>query len=222
MNATGRVIYFEGIDGSGKSSALDAVYGTLAEKGIPVIKTAEPGGTQLGTKIKELLHSGDFGRTAEFFLFQSAKAVHMDEVIAPAIQNGTIVLCDRGPLSTDAYQVAGNNMSKLLVDMCGRTIGHDKVPAVTLVFSLPVETAIKRSVARDNNPSYYERDTEKMIRIASYYEKVALSGVYMGGPCIRIDALRPLEDVARTAEEAVMTAICRTSRFPREFAGSSR
>src|SRR3989304_1356382 len=86
----------EGLDGSGKSTQADLLRARLEADGEEVIATREPGGTELGEKIRELvLHGGHVSPWAEALLYAAARAQHVDEVIGPALGRGAAVICDR-------------------------------------------------------------------------------------------------------------------------------
>ena len=95
----GRLITFEGIDGSGKSTQIARLEAFLKERGISVVLTREPGGTELGEKIRSLLLNDEMGVETEMLLFFAARAEHMTRVILPALEKGIWVLSDRFTLS---------------------------------------------------------------------------------------------------------------------------
>src|SRR5512138_697761 len=106
----GRFITFEGGEGSGKSTQIKHAAEWLMACGIPVLATAEPGGTPLGRKIREILlnrRSWTVGAEAELLLFAAARAQHVRETIRPALLAGKWVLCDRFSDATVAYQGFG-------------------------------------------------------------------------------------------------------------------
>ena len=109
----GKFITFEGGEGSGKTTQIKLAADWLRERGIPVLATAEPGGTPLGRKIREiLLNRGScaIGAEAELLLFAAARAQHVRETILPALEAGQWVLCDRFSDATLAYQGFGRGL----------------------------------------------------------------------------------------------------------------
>src|SRR5271156_4151459 len=103
-----RFISFEGGEGAGKTSLMNSLAEMFLSRKIPVIKTREPGGTNFGEQLRRWILDRDasihFDAKAELLLFLAARAQHIQEKIAPAIQEGVLVLCDRFNDSTVAYQ----------------------------------------------------------------------------------------------------------------------
>jgi dTMP kinase len=104
-------VTFEGLDGSGKSTQAELLRARLEAEGVDVVATREPGGTELGEGIRNLvLHGGDVGPWAEALLYVAARAQLVDEVIRPALERGAAVICDRYVDSSVAYQGAGREL----------------------------------------------------------------------------------------------------------------
>ncbi len=98
-------VTFEGLDGSGKSTQATLLVERLRADGEDVVATREPGGTELGERIRDLvLHGGHVAPWAEALLYAAARAQHVDEVIRPALERGASVVCDRYVDSSVAYQ----------------------------------------------------------------------------------------------------------------------
>jgi dTMP kinase len=98
-------VTFEGLDGSGKSTQAELLRGRLEADGVDVVPTREPGGTELGEGVRDLvLHGGHVGPWAEALLYVAARAQLVDEVIRPALERGASVICDRYLDSSVAYQ----------------------------------------------------------------------------------------------------------------------
>ena len=98
-------VTFEGLDGSGKSTQATLLVERLRADGEDVVATREPGGTELGERVRDLvLHGGHVAPWAEALLYAAARAQHVDEVIRPALERGASVVCDRYVDSSVAYQ----------------------------------------------------------------------------------------------------------------------
>jgi dTMP kinase len=149
--AMGLFITFEGIEGCGKTTQLHMVGDYLAGCSIPFISTAEPGGTSLGRKIRELLlNKGPytFCAEAELLLFCAARSQHVREVIAPALREGKIVLCDRFSDATVAYQGYGRGLSVKFIKTLTNFSTKNLKPDLTLLFDLDVKDGLSRAFDR--------------------------------------------------------------------------
>jgi dTMP kinase len=104
-------VTFEGLDGSGKSTQAELLRARLEADGVDVVSTREPGGTELGEGVRNLvLHGGHVGAWAEALLYVAARAQLVAEVIRPALERGAAVICDRYVDSSIAYQGAGREL----------------------------------------------------------------------------------------------------------------
>lgn len=145
----GRFITFEGPDGSGKTGQLDLLAKELLLAGYPILTTREPGGTFIGDQIRETLldlrNTSMVDRT-EALLYQAARAQLVDEIIAPQLASGGIVLCDRYADSTMAYQGYGhqNTLDSLRGIINYATGGL--IPDLTILLDLAPEVGLKRRV----------------------------------------------------------------------------
>lgn len=124
-------ITIEGGEGAGKTTLINALEKTLQSWGYSVIKTREPGGSLLGNEIRNWLLNRHkemkIGAIAELLMFLAARAQHIEEVIAPAITEGKVVICDRFNDSTIAYQSGGRGLDEdfvrsLCLNVCGKTL----------------------------------------------------------------------------------------------------
>jgi dTMP kinase len=146
-----RFITFEGGEGSGKTTQIKLAADWLGERGIPVLSTAEPGGTPLGRKIREILlnlGSWTIGAEAELLLFAAARAQHVRETILPALEAGQRVLCDRFADATLAYQGFGRGLDVAFIRTLNDFSTCSLKPDLTLLFDLPVETGLERAKKR--------------------------------------------------------------------------
>lgn len=151
---TNRFITFDGIEGCGKTTQLRLAEAWLRARSLPVLATAEPGGASLGLKIREILlnrSSITIGAQAELLLFNAARAQHVAETILPALQNGSWVLCDRFTDATVAYQGFGRGLDLPIVQTINAFASQGLVPALTVLFDLPVETGLARARKRASN-----------------------------------------------------------------------
>lgn len=145
MQRAGVFIAFEGGDGAGKSTHIDRLASWLRAQGHEVLVTRQPGGTDLGAKIRDLLlHGGHVCARAEVLLFAADKAQHVDLVIRPALEAGRIVLTDRYIDSALAYQGAGRELVTTQVRDLQIWAVSGLVPDLTVVIDIPPEEGRRR------------------------------------------------------------------------------
>ena len=146
MRDKGLFITFEGVDGSGKSTQINLLAEYLKEKNIDFILTRDPGGTKLGSKLRDILlnYDGKIAPFCELFLYLADRAQHVEEVIIPALNKNKIVLCDRYIDSTLAYQgyARGLNIDEII--NLNNLVTHTLLPDLTILFDINIENSIKR------------------------------------------------------------------------------
>jgi dTMP kinase len=151
---TGLFITFEGGEGCGKSTQIAALKARLEALGKTVVQTREPGGTALGESVRKLLQYDDAGQgmspEAELLLFAASRAQHVRELIAPAIAEGQIVLCDRFLDSTTVYQGVARAIDSKKVDTINQFAIGDTNPDLTILIDLPPEIGLARVHARSD------------------------------------------------------------------------
>lgn len=148
-------ISFEGIDGCGKTTQLERLKTHLEARGLAVVCTREPGGTELAEGLRAiLLHSqSPIEARGELLLFGAARAQHVAEVVRPALHRGAWVLCDRFIDSSEAYQGGGLGLEREFIRQMNDFASGQLKPQITFLFDLEVEVALVR------------RGTEKADRI---------------------------------------------------------
>ena len=151
---TGLFITFEGGEGCGKSTQIAALKARLEAMGKTVVQTREPGGTALGESVRSLLQHDDAGQgmspEAELLLFAASRAQHVRELIAPAIAQGQIVLCDRFLDSTTVYQGVARAIDSKKVDTINQFAIGDTKPDLTILIDLAPEIGLARVHARSD------------------------------------------------------------------------
>ena len=151
---TGLFITFEGGEGCGKSTQIAALKARLEALGKTVVQTREPGGTALGESVRNLLQYDDAGQgmspEAELLLFAASRAQHVRELVAPAIAEGQIVLCDRFLDSTTVYQGVARAIDSKKVDTINQFAIGDTNPDLTILIDLPPEIGLARVHARSD------------------------------------------------------------------------
>jgi len=147
----GRFITVEGTEGVGKSTSMDFIENWLKTQGIELIVTREPGGTELGEKLREVLLDAkqqSMSDDTELLLMFAARAQHLYEVILPALEAGKWVLCDRFTDSTYAYQGGGRGIAMSRIAQLEQWVQGDRRPDMTLILDLEVETGLERAGKR--------------------------------------------------------------------------
>ncbi len=158
-----KLITFEGIEGSGKSTQIKLVAEYFVEKNVPIIVTQEPSGTDIGRKIGSILFNSEhyyMCAETEMFLFCAARAQHVREKIMPALEQNKVVLCDRFSDATYAYQGAGRGLDHEFIKLINDYSALYLKPGLTLLFDLPVEIGLQRATDRNNRlkePSSIDR-----------------------------------------------------------------
>ncbi len=201
----GKFIVFEGGDGSGKSTFVERL-----KKQFPdFVYTQDPGGTQLGEQIRELLMSektSGIDVRAELLLFLASRAQMVAEVIRPALESGKTVIANRFALSSIAYQVYGRQRPELLplYRSVSDVILEGVMPDATILLDVSPEIGLARAHSRPEELSRF--DLEALAFHKRVREGYAKHISEFGKPFI-IDADRPLEEVWRNIEETIQSVV---------------
>lgn len=145
---------FEGIEGSGKTTQARLLCEHLAGKGVQHIMTREPGGTVIGEKIRALLldpQSRGLVPISELLLYGAARSQHIDEVIAPALAEGKVVICDRFTDATIAYQGYGRELPPNVIKIVNSLASADIKPDLTILLDIDPERGLARARARNRD-----------------------------------------------------------------------
>ncbi len=148
---TGQFITFEGGEGTGKSTQAKHLARRLSEKGIHVMVTREPGGSQRAEQIREVLLNGvdeKLGPLAEALLFSAARDDHMTKIIRPALRAGSWIICDRFTDSTRVYQGIGGGVSEEVLESLEDLVVGNIRPQLTVILDIPAEKGLARANAR--------------------------------------------------------------------------
>lgn len=193
----GRFITFEGGEGAGKSTQARLLVERLQARGISVVLTREPGGSEGAEALRNLLVIGDADRwtpTAETLLMYAGRSDHLTRLIRPALEAGTWIVCDRFSDSTRAYQGAGGGVSPAFIEVIeDEVVGSDK-PDLTLVFDMPVEIGLERAFGRDMFEARFEsKGLAFHQRLRDAFLAIARDEP---GRCALIDAGGTLDEVA--------------------------
>ena len=169
-------ISFEGIDGVGKSTQADLLEAHLVDLSREVVRTLEPGGSELGRDIRKLLlHSGHVDARAEALLYAADRAHHVATVIRPALAEGKVVITDRYLDSSVAYQGAGRILGATEVRDLSMWAIQGLLPALTVLLDLDAASAVARRAKTGDAPDRLEREKVEFFEAvrACYLELAA-------------------------------------------------
>jgi len=147
----GKFITLEGIEGAGKSTVGLAMADTLKALGLRIRLTREPGGTLLAERLRQLvLERGEesLSAEAETLLMFAARAIHLDNLVRPALERGEWVICDRFTDATRAYQGGGRGVDAALIEQTALSVHRGLEPDLTLLLDVPVTIGLSRARAR--------------------------------------------------------------------------
>ena len=195
MNAidlAGKLITFEGLDFTGKSTLVRLLEQRLRDAAFDVLVTREPGGTQVGERVRDLLLTREHREMlplSELLLFMVSRAQHAHEVVLPALRAGKTVLTSRYRLSSMAYQGYGRGIDLELIRHLNDAATERREADITFLIDLPVEEALGRKkgegdrIEREGH-SFYQRVRDGYLELTA------------GDPSVRvIDGTKPIEGV---------------------------
>ena len=190
----GKFITIEGQDGAGKSTNVSAMKEYLSSNSIDFIHTREPGGTELGEKLRELLlnSSESIADKSELLMMFAARAQHIESVIEPALSSGTWVLCDRFTDASYAYQGAGRGISFDDIALLESYVQQGLAPDLTLVLDLPVLLSEQRAGQRSAPDRFEQQQQDFKQKVRDCYLRRAQDEPTRMKV---IDASKPLDDV---------------------------
>ena len=158
-HSIGRFVVFEGGEGAGKSTQVQALVKRLRAQGLEVVQTREPGGSPGAESLRDLLVRGEAGRwspLSETLMMYAARCDHLEKVIRPALARGAWVVCDRFADSSRAYQGAGGGVAPEFIEQVDTAVVGYTQPDLVLVMDLPVEAGLRRASARGDAENRFE------------------------------------------------------------------
>ncbi|MDO9003418.1 MAG: dTMP kinase [Aquabacterium sp.] len=197
-----RFISFEGIDGAGKTSHLDALESQLRQAGRDVVRTREPGGTPLAEKLRQSVLHDPMDALTESLLVFAARRDHLVQVIEPALARGAWVLSDRFTDATFAYQGAGRGFDLSVLSTLEQWVQGQRQPDLTFLFDLPPEVAAARLSAARQPDRFEAQDTAFFERVRAGYQARLQADAQRFA---LIDASASPADVARQVDAALQS-----------------
>lgn len=203
----GQFITIEGIEGVGKTTAMDFLHNQLLQYGVNLAVTREPGGTEIAEKIRRLLlahHDEIMARDAELLLMFAARAQHIANLIEPNLSRGHWVLCDRFTDASFAYQGGGRGISTDRIESLASWTQGDLKPDYVFLLDAPVDIALTRANGR-SKPDRIESEQ------AAFFEKVRNSYLERANRDTKryriIDASLSIEKVERQLKQGLREII---------------
>lgn len=196
------LVSFEGVDGSGKSTQAALLADALRADGLEVVATREPGGTELGERVRGiLLEGGGMAPWSEAALFAAARAQLVEEVVRPALARGAAVVCDRYVDSSLAYQGIARGLGLEAVLELNRLATGGLLPDRTFLLRLPAGAALGRSRGA---PDRIEREGVAFLeRVDAAYGKLAER---FPERIVPLDATLPPAELARIVRDGLRAA----------------
>ena len=164
-----RFITFEGIDGAGKSTHIEAVVARLRARGATVVSTREPGGTKLAERVREIFLHESADVLTEALLAFAARRDHIRTLIAPALAAGHTVVCDRFTDASFAYQGGGGGAVPAQLEQLEAWVQEGLQPDLTIWFDLPAELAAERRAQARAADRFEQRDLAFFERVRAGY-----------------------------------------------------
>ena len=205
--ARGQFITVEGIEGVGKSTNIDTLVKQIEAAGHKVLTTREPGGTPFAEDIREILMNRSdepVPEIAELLLMFAARSFNVNNVILPALEAGTWVVCDRFTDSTRAYQGGGRGLPMETIDRVADWVHGDTWPDLTILLDAPVEVGMERAGNRSKPDRFEQERHEFFQRVRECYLQIAASEP---DRFVVIDTTRTIdevrEDISALADQLV-------------------
>jgi dTMP kinase len=220
----GKFITFEGLDGCGKTTQLEKLAAVLRAEGIEVLTTREPGGTEIGERIRTVLldsRTAGLDPMAEMALMFASRAQQIAQVVLPALEAGRWVLCDRYTDSTEAYQGGGRQLGSDPVLQLHKVLCRGLWPELTILMDSEVDHSVKRARRRNKIAVDGAQPDENRFEQESYAFYARVHDAYLAiakrepQRIAMVDARRPAEVVHPQIVEIVRERLLRPGRVSR-------
>jgi len=178
----GRLIALEGPDGSGKTTQIELLEGYLKQSGYEVVRTREPGGTEISEKIRKIILDNDNSNMSymcEALLYAASRAQLVDEIIKPALALGKIVICDRFVYSSMVYQGIGRGLGMERIRSINQAALDGLEADLTFMITIPYEEGLKRKKMQgtldrleNSGNEFHKKVFEGYLDICKKYDKI--------------------------------------------------
>ncbi|KTD50748.1 dTMP kinase [Legionella quateirensis] len=200
----GKLIVIEGLEGAGKSTAVNTVIDELSKRDISSITTREPGGTAVGEILRDLIKNPEYSDVlddkTELLLLYAARIQLIEQVIKPALRQGKWVIADRFELSTIAYQGGGRGLDLQMINSLSSFCLNGFKPDLTLYLDISPEIGMQRAKQRGAFDRIEQQALEFFHRVHDAYIKY----IHVNPDVVTIDASRSLTDVRCAIQEAII------------------
>jgi len=199
----GLFVTLEGGDGSGKTTQAEALERWLVDRGRTVVRTREPGGTEVGVEVREIVlhHRGDIAPRAEALLYAADRAHHVASVVRPALARGEVVIQDRYIDSSVAYQGAGRVLDPVEIRTLSEWATEGLLPDLTVLLDL--DPAIARGRLDEARTRYDRLEAEA----SEFHDRVRRGYLGLAHEAaerfVVVDATRPVDEIAAAIRERV-------------------
>ncbi len=200
---SGLFITFEGGDGTGKSTQVRLLTEWLAEQGRAVVSTREPGGTEVGTALRDIVlhHRGEVDPRAEALLYAADRAQHIGTLVRPALERGDVVVQDRYIDSSVAYQGAGRVLDAAEIKRISLWATGDLVPDLTVLLDLPGDVARARLAKEQKTFDRLENEHD------DFHERVRAGFLQLAADepnrFLVVDATQEIDQIAHVIRDRV-------------------
>jgi len=203
----GKFIVLEGVEGAGKTTQIPLLETFLKTGEIPVLKTLEPGGTIVGRRIREILLDPNLPAMAaltELLLYNAARAQHVEEVIKPALNAGTYVICDRFSDSTLAYQGYGRELDHDIINRLDEIATGGLIPDLTIILDLSVNVGLARNAGAGKIDRMELESLEFHERVKNGFHEIAARKSH----AVLISAVGGPEEVQQRIQKVIKEHLC--------------
>ncbi len=188
MSARGKFIAFEGCEGAGKSTQMRLLSELLQKRGVPHTVTREPGGGEISEAIRKVILNGKFTAMTdecEALLYAAARVQHLADTVAPALERGELVLCDRYIFSSYAYQGSGRGLPRSFLEQINSYALAHFMPDLALFLDIPPALAFDRKHGVDENDRIECAGEGFHVRVYAGYRQMLgeFPGVFVAVDC---------------------------------------